>query len=689
MKSIRKPLSLLIAALLLGAAAAGATACSKTDPNPPAVTGADATTAATDAEAPPVTEPVTDAVTAPAGEEDTDAVTTPETEEETQPEPEPAGFTVTVDGNTAHVVTPTGLSYDLTGYDSIDVSTAAVTYTQNLVVTLTSDVIAESDNRFTLNYESTQPLKLWVTYTEGGEEDLFYLEQGEHAFSAVSKSFIRKRALEGMTSLRLSTCTDQQTTFTLTDLSTEQVDVPSMKTNATVFLENPRLKLGISLNWGGAISHLEDKSCSVDGLTNLVNNFDEGRLIQQSYYGTFPFEGGYEADGHYDNRDWKYNPVQGGDQYKNKSRLVDFVISDNEIYVKSQPQDWALDNQITPSYMENRYILHEDYVEVKNRFTDFSGWEHPYGAQELPAFYTVSYLGDYVCYEGVRPWTGDELSYYHDLGFWGSSNEGEPIANTHYRKSNSETWCAWYNAQDDFGMGIYVPNIDTYLGGRLLYNGTKEANGGPCNYVSASRTVKLVSFESLEYDYLLATGSVAQIRETFTAHKDFSSNPDLNGDRFGKPQRYPDEVGDMISLDFSNQDTCTVLMGEHDEAEQAMKLVIDGNGADPQLMIDYTLAPSTYTAEDYSSIEITYMCPTSNSRETNFMELFLMTGDIKTATGGKSTGGTIYADGQYHTLTLNLSELSFWTGDIHAIRLDYFGAAVDGDTIYLKSIILK
>ena len=83
------------------------------------------------------------------------------------------------------------------------------------------------------------------------------------------------------------------------------------------------------------------------------------------------------------------------------------------------------------------------------------------------------------------------------------------------------------------------------------------------------------------------------------------------------------------------------------------------------------------------------MCPTSNSRETNYMELFLMTGDIKTATGGKSIGGTIYADGQYHTLTLNLSELSFWTGDIHGIRLDYFGAADDGDTIFVKSITLQ
>ena len=661
MKSTRKLTALLLAALML----TGAVAC----------TGKGDETATTEEQNTPPVVTTSEALE--------------ETAPETEPETEPVGFTVTTDGNTAHVVTPTGLSYDLTGYDSIDVATAAVTYTQNLVVTLTSEMNATSCNRFTLRYESTQPLKLWVTYTEGGEEDLFYLEQGEHAFSAVSKSFIRKRGLEGMTSFRLSTCTGEPATFTLTDVSTEQIEVPSVKSNATVFLENQRLKLGICLNWGGAISHLEDKSCPVDGLTNLVNNFDEGRLIQQSYYGTFPFAGGYEADGHYDNRDWKYNPVQGGDQYKNKSRLVDFVLSDNEIYVKSQPQDWALDNQITPSYMENRYILHEDYVEVKNRFTDFSGWEHPYGAQELPAFYTVSYLGDYVCYEGIRPWTGDELSHYHDLGFWGSSNAGEPVASTHYRKSNSETWCAWYNAQDDFGMGIYVPNIDTYLGGRLLYNGTKEASGGPCNYVSASRTLKLVSYESLEYDYLLATGSVAQIRETFAAHKDFSSNPDLNDDRFGRTERFPDEVGDMISLDFSSRDTCTILMGEHDEAEGAMRLVIDGNGSDPQLMIDYTLAPTAYTAEDYTAIEITYMCPASNSWETNYMELFLMTGEVKTATGGKSTGGTVYADGRYHTLTLNLSELSFWTGNIHGIRLDYFGSAADGDTIYIKSITLK
>jgi len=580
------------------------------------------------------------------------------------------------------------LSYDLAGYDSIDSATGSVTFSGELTVTMTDEALNTKFNRFTMDYTSDQPLQIALS-VGSTEKDSYFLEAGDDTFSAVVPDFLEGRHRRRLSAMTVAACTEETTTFTLTDISIEQTDVPSLAANATVFLETQRLKLGISLGWGGAISHLEDKSCSIDGLTNLVNTFDEGRLIQQSYYGTFPFEGGYEADGHYDNRDWKYNPVQGGDQYKNKSRLIDFVISENEIYVKAQPQDWALDGQITPSYMENRYILHEDYVEVKNRFTDYSGWEHPYGDQELPAFYTVSYLGDYVCYEGIRPWTGDELSYYHDLGFWGSSNAGEPIARTHYRKSNTETWCAWYNAQDDFGMGIYVPNIDTYLGGRLLYDGTKEASGGPCNYISASRAVKLVSFESLEYDYLLATGSVAQIREIFTAHKDFSTNPDLNDDRFGKTKRFPDEVGDMIRLDFSNQDTCTVLMGEHDVVEQAMKLVIDGNGSDPQLMIDYTLAPTTYTAEDYSSIEITYMCPTSNSRETNYMELFLMTGDIKTATGGKSIGGTIYADGQYHTLTLNLSELSFWTGDIHGIRLDYFGAADDGDTIFIKSITLQ
>ena len=112
----------------------------------------------------------------------------------------------------------------------------------------------------------------------------------------------------------------------------------------------------------------------------------------------------------YKRQTWSYNPVQGGDQYANRSKLVDCSVSSNRLWVKCQPMDWAQNNRITPSYMENTYLLEEDCIRVDNRFIDFSGYRHRPAHQELPAFYVLSYLDQFTFYDGARPWTGDALA---------------------------------------------------------------------------------------------------------------------------------------------------------------------------------------------------------------------------------------------------------------------------------------
>ena len=49
---------------------------------------------------------------------------------------------------------------------------------------------------------------------------------------------------------------------------------------------------------------------------------------------------------------------------------------------------------------------------------------------------------------------------------------------------------------------------------------------------------------------------------------------------------------------------------------------------------------------------------------------------------------TLIADGQYHTLQIPLKDLSFWKGQIHMIRFDYFSAPTAGDTMFVKSFRL-
>ena len=380
-------------------------------------------------------------------------------------------------------------------------------------------------NRFTMTYTSAEPLRCSIRYREDGKErsDGFFLEAGEErTFSCLTGNYPAGKRGKDLLSLTLTSRSGNDVPFVLRELTTEVCPVyPS----DTCYIENARFKVGIRLHWGGGICYISDVRNPVPGLTNLVNQADTGRLIQQSYYGTGPNE--EYTPGNFNNSDWSYNPVQGGDKYQNHSRIIDIVTTETSVYVKSQPQDWSLDGQITPSYMENTYTLEDDCIRVDNRFVDFSGWTHPSRHQELPAFYTVSYLDRFTWYDGTKPWTGDRLSFRDDLCFWGDPKYA-PDCRFSFRESNTETWCAWTNPADDYGIGLYVPNTDMLYAGRHIYNGSKDPADGACNYVAPLNQMRMVSGEPIEYSYLMTTGSVDEIRRVFTAHRDFADNRTLH-----------------------------------------------------------------------------------------------------------------------------------------------------------------
>lgn len=76
--------------------------------------------------------------------------TTMDTEAETQPL---AGdFTVSEKDGVASITTATGLSYDATGYETVDPETGIITFKGDMLLTLTTDVVATKFNRFTMTY---------------------------------------------------------------------------------------------------------------------------------------------------------------------------------------------------------------------------------------------------------------------------------------------------------------------------------------------------------------------------------------------------------------------------------------------------------------------------------------------------------------------------------------------------------
>ena len=105
---------------------------------------------------------------------------------------------------------------------------------------------------------------------------------------------------------------------------------------------------------------------------------------------------------------------------------------------------------------------------------------------------------------------------------------------------------------------------------------------------------------------------------------------------------------------------------------------------DPYFSINYDLLGKQYDAMFYPILEFTYKIPRSNSMRTYTTEFFLCAGGVENATGGISTHIELEADGQWHTVRINLAETGFWTGTIHEIRVDFFSSCNEGDKMYLK-----
>ena len=89
---------------------------------------------------------------------------------------------------------------------------------------------------------------------------------------------------------------------------------------------NGEIRIGVKKTSGGAIGYLSPAQSS----HNLLNHFDHGRLIQQSYYG--------DRDGStWAGKPWRWNPVQGGDWRGHASTLLELKAEPASIYTKTFP----------------------------------------------------------------------------------------------------------------------------------------------------------------------------------------------------------------------------------------------------------------------------------------------------------------------------------------------------------------
>lgn len=386
------------------------------------------------------------------------------------------------------------------------------------------------------------------------------------------------------------------------------------------YIEKDGLKVGMDLATGGTLSYLEKTSCegyTVDEVTvgswlsqsmaigpnkksgayktlsshvNLINIYDAGRQIQQSYYASV---GGANAnDSEADRRTttgnangytrrmsytadkngfyWPYNPVQGGDEICNVSQIIDFHVTSDELYCKTRALDWAAGtknvdrngNHITKSYMENWFKIVDGVLQVKNRFIDWNGFTNmdqiPSHNLEIPATYIAHPLHNYYSYIGDNPFNDSEMASKANLDIQGSL--GSWSSGSYKTTKHKENWFAWLNDDaDPFGVAVYIPNTGYYASGRsepscsasnsanknassapmvqnLLYN--KQAasyTNMSCyvrntSYTAPTLNVKMKEYVPLSYEYVIAVDRLSVFRPLFKTYyqNNLFANTSLN-----------------------------------------------------------------------------------------------------------------------------------------------------------------
>jgi hypothetical protein len=260
------------------------------------------------------------------------------------------------------------------------------------------------------------------------------------------------------------------------------------------FLENGQVRIGIDLDSGGGIFYFSQKYPE----RNLVNHYDTGRFIQQSYYG--------DRDGsRWRELPWRWNPVQGGGCHGEKSKVLDSVITPSGIYVKTEPRLWATGAEVPDATMEEWISLQGSAAHIHFKFTYAGTKRNKAATQELPAVFMDYELSNLVFYTGTKPWTRAVVT--RKVPGW--PNE---------QAKADENWVAFVDG-NDWGLGVYFPgtiDITTYR-----YRPPKALTTGPngcaCSYFAPTRRLAIIPDWTHEYDIWLMIGTVFEIRDAFYA----------------------------------------------------------------------------------------------------------------------------------------------------------------------------
>ena len=422
------------------------------------------------------------------------------------------------------------------------------------------------------------------------------------------------------------------------------------------WLDNGHIRLGVDLSIGGSITWLSDAHDQV----NVINSHDWGRQVQMSFYsGPVP----YEPEGHALHPNWRFlgwNPIQSGDVYENRSRIVEHHNDGKTIHVRCIPMHWPLQNRPGECEFESWLTLEGRSVHVRSRLinrrdddrTQYSG-RH----QELPAVYANGPWHKLMTYRGERPFTGDGLAEIpkqtHDNGIvWASW-----LA--------TENWAALVD-DDNWGLGVWNRDALHYIGG---FAGGEPGQGGPkdspTGYIAPVRTAILDHNIEYEYTYVLILDSLENIRQYVYDHR---PSPALPAYTFAVDRRH------------------WHYHQGHDGGwppSGALRVTADG----PELTL--LGAEEFWLADPGHRIVLEAAVQAQGQGQTVQGRVFWKTFERSDLSADRSLSFEIPNDGQYHTITLEAGDHEAYRGGLTGLAVRPSEPCAAGDQFRLRRLAVE
>eukprot|EP00884_Botryococcus_braunii_P021617 jgi/Botrbrau1/8139/Bobra.0308s0029.1 len=264
-----------------------------------------------------------------------------------------------------------------------------------------------------------------------------------------------------------------------------------------VQIQNEYFELRVSKVAGGAITYL---SRAGEG-RNVINRWDTGRLIQQSYYGS-------EDGSRWAGQPWKWNPVQGGDWQGATGILLDLKRkSDFEISTVSIPRNWGGGQLLIEVVMESHITLKKDHIMIQNKVYH-SGWKSQmFTNQELPAAFLTRSFSRFWWYNGTDPWSGRPLSWLDPQAYPDRPQPRDLFP--------TEKWGAYEDTKTGLAVGLMSSAAIAYE----VYRVGLDDKGGPddpdCSYMAPIGQFGLNASSGFSYTAYLTLGRVPDIRKVF------------------------------------------------------------------------------------------------------------------------------------------------------------------------------